>query len=148
MAVEKRSKRLRVVEQLAEKQELECAKALGEITQQLQAAQQQLHQLHEYMAEYQQQKDSLGGVSSGAPIVLANFMAFFQQLELAIAQQQMQVERLERQRQLLQEEWAKRHNKRNNYAKLIDRYRTEELNQDEKKLQMSLDDRRYTNPFD
>lgn len=148
MAVEKRSKRLKVVEHLAEKDELECAKALGEVTEQLQAAQQQLQQLHIYMGEYQQQKDSLAAVPSGAPTVLANYMAFFQQLEQAIRQQQALVERLQQQRQLLQVEWGKRHNKRKNYAKLIERYRLEEQNEEEKRLQKSLDDRRYSNPFD
>lgn len=148
MAVEKRSKRLKVVEQLAEKAEMECAKALGAATEQLQAAQAQLQQLQQYLKEYQQQKDSLATLPSGAPTVLANYMAFFQQLERAIAQQQQHVSLCEQQRRQLQEEWARRHNKRRNYAKLIDRYQAEEINEEEKKLQKSLDDRRYNTPFE
>lgn len=148
MAVEKRSKRLKVVEQLAEKEELDCAKALGEITDQLHAAQQQLQQLQDYLKEYQQQKDSLGTVRSGAPAVLANFMAFFQQLEGAIRQQKINVERLEAQRKMLQAEWARRHNKRKNYQKLVSRYHREEMNEEEKRLQKTLDDRQYKTPFE
>ena len=148
MATVKRSKRLKVVEQLAERKELECAKALGEITEQLQAAEQQLQQLHDYKLEYQRQKDSLQSINSGGPAVLANYTRFFQQLDQAIAQQQSVVARIQEQRTRLQQEWGRRHNKRKNYQKLIARYQAEEQGESEKRLQKTLDDRRYFNPYE
>ncbi len=102
----KRSQRLAVVVTLAQRKADESARALGYIRQRLQADQQQLQQLEEYLVEYRTSLQTQGqqGVSAQQFRVFVNFS---QNVERAIEQQQQQVATVTRQVEQVRRHWQR-----------------------------------------
>ncbi len=135
----RKSKRLGIVEQLAERREEECAKALGICRQKLSNEEQKLVELRAYETEYLARKNQLAKGQGGAA-ALHNYIGFMHNLSAAITQQHSLVLNLQQQLGLLKKEWAKRHAKKKNLVSLIGRYRQAEELEIEKKLQKEIDD--------
>jgi flagellar FliJ protein len=134
-----RSKRLAVVESLAQRREEECAKALGICIARVKEAEDKLLELKGFMEDYTSQKRSIAEGRGGA-LALQNYVSFMGNLDQAISQQSLQLKNEQIQRDSIKQEWVRRHEKRKNLARLIDRYRREEDQESEKKLQKEIDD--------
>jgi flagellar FliJ protein len=135
----KKSKRLALVQRLAEIRERQAAIALGQRQQQSLQAQQQFQQLMDYRGEYRQSLQTLGsqGISGQ---VLRRHIGFMNDLEQAISVQHQHVTLAEQQCKQATAEWQRVYGRRRSMAELVDRVRWEEERDDEKKLQKEVDD--------
>lgn len=144
----KRSERLKVVHDLAKRQEDECAKALaaGRLAFERESA--QLVELISYQDEYCRKKKDYGSGNAGIG-ALENLSRFLLSLDQAVGQQRQTVNNFEQQLQQVTQEWARRHNKARKLAELIEKYAAEEALVLDKKIQKELDDQAATrsNPF-
>lgn len=145
----KRSARLKVVHELARRQEDECAKALAAGRQAFKSEGAKLVELVSYQTEYGSKKKQYGSGIAGVS-ALANLSRFLLSLDQAVEQQRLTVRNYEQQLERVKQEWAKRHNKARKLAELIERYALEETMVEEKKVQKELDDQaalRSKSPF-
>lgn len=141
----KRSARLKVVHDLAKRQEDECAKALAAGRQAFDSESAKLTELMTYQSEYCGKKKEYGSGLAGVS-ALANLSRFLLSLDQAIEQQRQAVRNYELQLQKVKLEWARRHNKAMKLAELIERYAREEDLLEEKKNQKALDDQASLRP--
>lgn len=136
----KRSKRLQVVLDLAERRKQEADKILGEAQGRLTKGEQALEQLQGYYNEYVNNFYSAGasGVSLGQ---IQNHQAFVQKLQAAIEQQtranQMERAQLER----VREHWQAAYGRHKAIDSLVEKAKTEEQRVQEKQQQKVLDER-------
>lgn len=136
----KKSKRLKVVQQLADMREREAAQLLGKIQQQQLQEKNKLQVLKDYQLEYQQRLSTLGSTSINIG-TWKNYQSFMGNLDLAVQQQQGQLENIEQRLLQIKQYWSSTYAKHKNISRLIDDCKQSEALIDDKSLQKELDDR-------
>ncbi len=135
----KKSKRLQPVLHLAEKNRKMAEQALGEAQQQLVAEEAKLKQLQDYLAEYQQSAtlQQQQGVQAQGLIRLQHFMSRIQE---AIDQQSQQIALSQQMLLQARQLWQAAHGRHQAMESLIDRSVTQELQEEDKHLQKTIDE--------
>lgn len=135
----KRAQRLQPVIDMAQDAEREAAGKLGQCQQALQQAEEQLHNLQQYRADYQQQWIAKGqtGVSGQW---LMNYQRFLSQLEVAIEQQEKNIAWHANNVSVSQTAWQQTYARLEGLRKLVQRYRDEAQQAADKQEQKLLDE--------
>ncbi len=133
------SDRLKPVHEVAEKREQSAARLFGEARRILKDQESRLDQLLMFREEYRERFDAdlRGGMSASR---LQEYQVFMAKLDQAIKQQQGAVELSRRESQLKKRHWQKKHVRTQAIGKAIDRFRKEELNQQERIEQKENDE--------
>ncbi|PTQ69882.1 flagellar export protein FliJ [Pseudomonas sp. GV071] len=139
MAVQSRASRLAPVVDMAEREEREAARSLGQCQTLMNQAEGKLKDLHRYLGDYQQQwiTEGRNGVSGQW---MMNYQRFLSQLETAIKQQNQSVDwhrnNLDKARELWQQKYARLEGLR----KLVQKYMDEARVAADKREQKLLDE--------
>ncbi len=136
----KRSKRLQVVLDLAERRKKEADKILGEAQGRVSQGEQTLEQLQNYYNEYVNSFYTAGasGVSLGQ---IQNHQAFMQKLQAAIEQQRRAIQMDKAQLERAREHWQAAYGRHKAMDSLVEKAKAEEQVQQEKQQQKVLDER-------
>lgn len=135
---EKRSARLQVVLQLADKAQQEVGELLAQQQQKAAAEQAQLQQLQDYSREYQKE---IGQRDQGLRAQdIINSRAFLQRLTTLQDNQKQKIHQLSGVVEQLTQEWQRRYHRRQSIADLIERLKTEEGAIADKQLQREIDE--------
>lgn len=144
---ERRSQRMKVVLQLAEREEQAAAARLGEQQQLLEREQAQLRQLEDYRQQYlDDYARPRRGVTAEA---LMSYSGFLQRLGEAVSGQQQKLAMVDQAREQCRREWEQRYHRRRSLEDMISRLRREEEAAFEQRQQRELDDlaaQRLTRP--
>lgn len=134
-----RSQRLQRVADIAGKRTDEAANAMAERVRHLDAAQRQLHELQQFRRDYQVTPSAQGSGTSVAELL--NRQHFVARIDMAIAQQQREVE--ERTWQLAQARaaWLESRNRSAALDTVTQRHRGREQAKEERAEQAALDER-------
>ena len=137
--VAQRAKRLAPVVEMAERDEREAAKKLGQCQGLVGQAEMQLGELERYRADYQQQWISQGqqGVSGQW---LINYQRFLAQLETAIGQQRQSLDWYRKNLSKAREIWQQRYARLEGLRKLVQHYIQEAQQIEDKREQKLLDE--------
>lgn len=135
----KRAERLLPVVQMAEREEQDAARALARSQEQLRQGEVKLGELQRYRHDYQQQWLQQGsqGVSGQW---LMNYQRFLSQLEVAIGQQQRSIDWLRDNQQRARDLWQQKHVRLEGLRKLVQRYRDEARQAEDRREQSLLDE--------
>jgi len=136
--VKKRSERLKVVLKVAEHHEREAAGYLAQYQQQLAAERLQLSQLDEYRSSYLREYGDITAVHTAAD--MTRYSDFIQRLVGAMDEQVRKVESAREQCEKVQQYWQVRRHKRKSLESLIDRLKSSESAEFDRKLQKELDE--------
>jgi len=136
----KRSKRIQPLKNLASRHEQQAARVLGQSRSQLGQKQSRLQELFAYREEYQQRfrREAENGIAGSQ---LQAYQTFMQQLDEAIRQQRVQVEQAEQACNTVATQWRETHVRTQALDKTIQRFRAQENQQAEKRIQREADDR-------
>lgn len=139
----KRSDRIKSLMQLAEKQEQQAVRDLGQARQLMETHQAKLNELREYRDEYLRQFHHSGeqGISG---LQLQQFRAFMQQLDQAIDNQCQVVEQLAEQCRQQTDHWQQRYQQTRILDKTRDKFARQERYQADRQEQRENDDRAAT----
>lgn len=134
----KRSRRMVIVLQMAEREEDTAARQLQQSRNQVAQAEQQLQQIEEYQQGYTQALNQpKAGVSAYAMI---NDRRFLQQLHVVCQSQMAQIRQLRDQEARCLSQWQQSYQRRRNIEQLITRLKQDENALLEKQLQKELDE--------
>jgi flagellar FliJ protein len=138
--MKKKSQRLRPVVRVAENNEQQAVRALGESQTALQEAQQKLAELEQYRRDYLEnfQQSGQRGMSAAR---MEDYRRFLQKLDLAIAEQQQVLQQLGYQVEQRRQSWMATRNKVRSLDNAVSRYQAEEQRQAHKKEQGENDER-------
>lgn len=131
-----RSKRMQPVVEVTQQREREAAKRLGEAQQRMQAAEQRLDELMRYRDEYTQQFASGGSLTAAR---LRDYRIFLDRLNQAVDQQHALVARAQQEAEAQRQRWLDIRTRVQALDKVVERYRGEERNQHERRLQKESD---------
>ncbi|WP_027329198.1 flagellar export protein FliJ [Marinimicrobium agarilyticum] len=144
---ERRSQRMKVVLQLAEREEQAAAARLGEQQQLLEREQAQLSQLQDYRQQY---LDDYARPRSGVTAeALMSYSGFLQRLGEAVTGQQQKLAMVNQAREQSRREWEERYHRRRSLEDMIARLQREEEAAFEQRQQREQDDlaaQRLTRP--
>lgn len=134
-----RAQRLAPVVEMAARDEREAAKLLGHCQAQIAQVKAQLGNLEQYRSDYQQQWIEQGqqGVSGQW---LINYQRFLTQLETAVTQQQQSLSWHQNNLEKARQHWQKRYARLEALRKLVERYRQEAQQLEDKREQKLLDE--------
>lgn len=136
----KRSKRLRVVLDLAERKRKQAEQLLGQTQSRVKQGEATLLQLQDYYSDYANSFYSAG--SSGVtPGQLQTHQAFMHKLRVAVEQQKNALLMDRAQLEKVQEHWQAAYKHFKSVSTLVDKLKREELLQEEKLQQKELDER-------
>lgn len=136
----RKSDRMKLLQQLAEKREDVAARAMGKSQQNLQTQQGRLSELADFLKDYQQKFRHTGAQGmTGATLQL--YQQFMQQLDQAIVQQQGTVSAAGDEVQRKQQVWQKTHTTTRIYDKTVERFVDKEQQHDQRLEQKEADDR-------
>lgn len=140
MSQKKRSSRLKVVLDLAEKRKKDAERFLAEHIQRVESDKQQLLQLEQYLSEYQQsyRQASAQGLSVGD---MLNYQAFMNKISTAIEQHKKSMLMNQKQLAHVKQYWAQMHGKYKAIDSLIIKAIDTEAKVIDKALQKQLDER-------
>ncbi|HUH38618.1 MAG TPA: flagellar export protein FliJ [Spongiibacteraceae bacterium] len=139
MARRKRSEQLAAALKLAALREQQAARKLGVQQQGLRQLEAQAEQLDSYRKEYRQQFLKAGSQGLDAQ-ALRNYQGFFQNLAQADTLQAQRIEQARQQRSTLLAAWTRMHWRRKVMADLVQRRRTEEDREQEKRAERLQND--------
>lgn len=130
-----RSDRLQPAVDQAQRRQKDALQRLADHQQKLAHAEQQWDELKRYRRDY-----SLGdgGLTVSA---LLNRQQFVERVDQAIIQQGRLVERLQRQLEAARERWLHAHARENALDSVVERFRTQERQRDERQEQAEVDER-------
>lgn len=97
----KKSERMQVLVEIAQRKEDEVAKAMAVDRARLNHDQQKLQELKDYAEQYEQQRNLLGL----SPYLTTNYQHFVNRLQQAVQQQEQQVKRSEQQVGMAMKRW-------------------------------------------
>lgn len=144
---ERRSQRMKVVLQVAEREEQAAAARLGEQQQMLERERAQLSQLQDYRQQYMDNyARPRGSVTAEA---LMSYSGFLQRLGEAVSGQQQKLAMVDQAREQCRLEWEQRYHRRRSLEDMIARLQREEEAAFELRQQRELDDlaaQRLTRP--
>lgn len=130
-----RAARLQPAVELAHKREQDALQRLAEAQQKLAHVQQQLEDLERYRREY-----SLG--SGGMTVsALLNRQQFVERIDQAIAQQAREIEHRQRLLESARAQWLKAHARERALGSVVERYRTQEAQREQRLEQAEVDER-------
>ncbi len=134
------SKRLEPVKRVAESREKDAARALGDSQRRMRDQEAKLEDLRRYHREY------LGRFQSAAEqgmtaSQMQEYRAFLEKLDLAIREQEKVVRASKTDCDSKKEHWQQKHVRTKALGKVMDRFRTAEKREVEKKEQNETDDR-------
>ena len=134
-----RARRLKVVLELAAKDEKQALQRWGQFQQKLQQEQEKKQQLISYRDDYQQHLSSpvKGVITSGA---IHNTMDFIGQIEVALQSQTKQLSQLERQTETAHSHYMELHAKTQALEKMIQRLEQSYHDQQSKAEQVEADE--------
>lgn len=135
---EKRSARLKIVLQLAQKAQQDIADLMSQQQQKMATEQTQLQQLQDYSLEYQQQV--VGQTQHLNSQDLINSRTFLQRLTTLQVNQEQKIHQITAVIEQLTKEWQKRYHRRQSIEDLIARLKVEESADLEKQLQNMIDE--------
>ena len=134
-----RSKRIKPVVDVAERQEQEQAQRLGAARRELEQQRQQLEQLILYRDEYARQFESAG--TTGLSVArLQDYRVFLSRLNQAIEQQRAAIARTEQACNEQQQHWLASRTRHQALGKVAERYRDEEHQARERRDQIESDE--------
>jgi len=135
----KRSQRMAPVLKYEQFKEDQAAQTWSDAQMRLFQEQQKLQQLQEYVQGYH---DEVGLVSGQATTALRirNYHAFISRLNMAIEQQQQQVNLVQAEVQQLEQQWLQQYGSRKGMEKLVGKYQTAELIAEDKQEQKEQDE--------
>jgi flagellar FliJ protein len=140
MAEKKRSQRLQLVTDLAEKRKQEAERFLGEQLKRVELDKTQLQQLEQYLSEYQNQYlTALRSGMNGAEI--ANYQAFMNKIADTIEQHKKTMKVNQEQLTRVKQFWSQTYGRHRALEGLTEKARDQEAVDVEKALQKSLDER-------
>ena len=130
-----RSDRLQPAVDQAQRRQKDALQRLAEHQQKLASAEQQWEELQRYRRDY-----SLGdgGLTVSA---LLNRQQFVERIDQAIVQQGRLVERLQRQVETARERWLQAHARENALDTVVERFRTQEQQREDRLEQAEVDER-------
>lgn len=130
-----RANRLQPAADLARERQEAAMQKLAEHQQRVAKAEQQLAELERYRLEY---ADTSGGVSVSA---LLNRRQFVERIDQVIAQQAVEVARLNRQLDQARGQWRDAHARERALGSVIDTYREQERKSEDRREQAEIDER-------
>ena len=135
-----KSERFKPIRKIAEKKERDAASAFGKTLRDREAAQQRLNELREYHAEYLQRftQATRDGIGSAR---IREYQAFITKLELAIAEQENVLTVRKQTCVKKKAQWRGEFTKARAVEKALERMRSDELKQKEKREQALSDER-------
>lgn len=133
------SERLKPVRLVAQNNERDAAKVFGDAQRSLKDQEIKLEQLRQFHQEYLQRFEAAARVGMTAP-QLMEYQAFMAKLKLAIEQQEATVEARRQEKTLSKEKWQVKHSRTEALGKVIDRYRKEEIQSQERREQKESDE--------
>lgn len=137
--MKKKSQRFQPVVDVAEQQEQQQAKRLGEAQRFLQEEQDKLSQLQQYREEYRQRLDTHS--SAGMDILrLRDYHAFLGRLNQAIDEQTRAVQQARRNCEQQRQHWLDRRSRSQALDKVADKYRSEEKRVEQRREQHLTDE--------
>jgi flagellar export protein FliJ len=135
----KKSERFQPIKQLIEARKLEAAKALGRSNQRLEEQEQRLRDLQQYQKEYSLYYQQCG--QSGLTAAkLQDLQRFLHNLKQAVVQQQQLVEMTRRECDHKRKQLQLAHSKSMAMGKVIERFRSDEDYQAERREQKENDE--------
>ncbi|GLK91585.1 flagellar export protein FliJ [Pseudomonas turukhanskensis] len=139
MALPSRASRLAPVVDMAEREERDAARNLGQCQTQVNQAEGKLQDLHRYLGDYQQQwiTEGKNGVSGQW---MMNYQRFLSQLETAIKQQNQSVEWHRNNLHQARELWQQKYARLEGLRKLVQKYMDEARVAADKREQKLLDE--------
>jgi flagellar FliJ protein len=141
----KKSERLKVVLNLAQRKEDVAARQLGEALTALEQGKQQLELLNEYRNDNQEHIRQVGkGHATGSQ--LHRHQMFLQQIETAISQQSDRLNSLTQRVEGIKKSWQQLHYRRKAIGDHVQDIKREENRLVEKKNQLEMDDRPFHPP--
>lgn len=135
----KRSKRLGVVLDLAERKKAEAERFLSEQLQRVENDKIQLEQLESYLAQYQQEYQ-LALARGLAPDQIQNYQAFLGKLAATIGQHKKTMVVHEEQLAQVKQYWAQQYARHKGIDALIEKAKSEEEQAADKAFQKQLDE--------
>lgn len=136
----KRSKRLQLVLELAERKKQQADQFLAASRQRVEQDKRTMEQLDQYMSEYQQ--NYLGANAEGlSGAQLHTQQAFLQKIQDAKSTQQQAMEQNKRELEVVEQHWKEAYAKVKGVEKLKDKAVNAEAMAEEKALQQQLDER-------
>ncbi|MHA6205505.1 flagellar export protein FliJ [Dyella soli] len=130
-----RANRLQPAADLARERQEEAMQRLAEQQQRLAKGEQQLAELQRYRQEY---AETAGGVSVSA---LLNRRQFVERIDQVIAQQMLEVARLQRVLDHVRGLWRDAHAREQALGSVIERYREQERKSEDRREQAEVDER-------
>ena len=142
--MKKRSKRLQIVLELAERKKQQADQFLAASRQRVEQDKQTFAQLEQYMTEYQQNYlgANANGYSGGQ---LQAQQAFMQKIQDAQITQQKAMAQNRRELEVVEQHWKESYARLQGIQKLTDNARSAEQADEEKALQKQLDERAQMN---
>lgn len=143
-----KSKRLKPVSEIADARERDAARHMGAQQGILDQHENKLVELIKYRSEYSEKMVAAGGngISAGQ---MQDYSSFIRRLDEAIVFQRSQIELAIRQLEIKQREWRVMHTRSEALNKVVSRYQTAEIREQDKREQNESDERaqRTLSPF-
>jgi len=134
------SKRLKPVHRVAESKEQTAAKELGDSKRYVNAQEERLEELRRYHDEYLDRFHSAAKIGMSA-LQLQEYRAFLAKLERAIREQETVIKDGLNVHKFKKDNWQQKHVRTQALGKVIDRYKTAEVKDQDKREQRESDDR-------
>lgn len=136
----KRSQRLKVVLDLAERKKKQADQLLAASRARVEKDQRAIEQLEAFLADYQRQYEDAGRQGFGIAR-LEVYQSFIRKISTALQQQKKALEMNCNELKIVERHWTQCYGQAVAMDKLVDKARTQEQQQEDKKLQQQLDER-------
>ncbi|WP_372832521.1 flagellar export protein FliJ [Pontibacterium sp.] len=136
----KRSQRLKVVLDLAERKKKQADQLLAASRARVEKDKQQIAQLEAFLADYQRQYEEAGRQGFGIA-KLEVYQSFIRKIATALAQQQNALRMNENELSAVERHWTQCYGQVVAMDKLVDKAQDQERKLEDKKLQQQLDER-------
>lgn len=136
----KRSQRLQVVLDLAERKKKQADQLLAASRARVEKDQQAITQLKAFLADYQRQYEDAGRQGFGIAR-LEVYQSFIRKITTALQQQERALQMNQNELKIVERHWTQCYGQTVAMDKLVDKARTQEQQIEDKKLQQQLDER-------
>ena len=137
--MKRRSDRIQRVQQLAETEERNFCRAMSDAQRIVNDHERRLRELQDYRSEYADRRPG-GGNGTVSSVQWTDYQNFLQRLDDAVHAQDRLVESSRQNRDVHRQRWMVKRQKMESLQKVVDRYRSDALRDDERKEQKVLDD--------
>ena len=133
----KRSRRIGIVESVAEREERDQRRLMAKSQHELDAALTRLEELMAYRQEYATGERPRSGASA---LQWKDYHSFMQRLEQAVTTQEQIVADGRRQRELHQQHWMAKRRRLKSISRVVDRYQKQEADEEQRRQQRLQDE--------